>query len=143
VVERITSDRLRNAVVAIVLLAMLAVPIKMTRKLHVTSADQGESVYPQSIAWVEHQLPRNALVVSGQMSGSFLYYANRFTVRWEFLDNDRFQLLRAYAGNAGLRWFAVLMDPEDVNINFPERLKGTWKQIGRYRNVTLWRLDSG
>jgi 4-amino-4-deoxy-L-arabinose transferase-like glycosyltransferase len=142
VVDRITSDRLRNAVIAIVLLSMLAVPIKMTRKLHVTSADQGESVYPQSVAWVERQLPGNALVVSGQMSGSFLYYANRFTVRWEFLDNDRFQLLRAYAGNAGLRWFAVLMDPEDVNIHFAERMKGTWKQIGRYRNVTLWRLDS-
>ena len=140
VVERIASGRLRNAVIAIVLLSMLAVPIKMTRKLHVTSVKESESVYPQSVAWAERQLPRNALVVCGQMSGSFLYYTDRFTVRWEFLDNDRFQLLRAYAGNAP--WFAVLMYPEDENIHFQERMRGRWTQIGRCRNVTLWRLDS-
>ena len=42
------------------------------------------------------------------MSGSFFYYANRETVRWELLDGDRFAVLRSHAS---LPWYAIALVP--------------------------------
>src|SRR4029078_2596432 len=86
----------RRVFLAIVLLVILAVPFKWTRRLHVTSSTLDQLTYPRAVAMAENMMPKNSIVIAGEMSGTFLYYSDRFTVRWEFLDNDRFQQLRAY-----------------------------------------------
>lgn len=58
------------------------------------------------------------------------------------MNDESFQLLRAYAGSRGLRWYAVLSDGEPEFKDLPERLRGHWVLIGTYRNVAMWRLDS-
>ena len=132
----------RAAIAVPLLLVMLAVPVKMTRRLHVTDVGEGQSVFPQSVRWAEQQMGRNAIVIAGEMSGAFYFYSDRFTVRWEWLDADRFQLLRAYAGNAGLKWYAMALDDNEVRrMDFEQRLAGRWTRIGKYRDVSLWRLE--
>jgi hypothetical protein len=68
-------------------------------------------------------------------------YSGRFTARWDRLDADRFQLLRAYAGDANLRWYAVLSEVEVSMDEFHRRLPGKWTPVARYRNVIVYRLD--
>ncbi|MFP5246912.1 MAG: hypothetical protein ACLGH0_09475 [Thermoanaerobaculia bacterium] len=63
-------------------------------------------------------------------------------MRWDRLDADRFMLLRAYAGNADRRFYALLQDGEVTHAEFLRRLPGVWTPIGRNRDVTLYRLDS-
>jgi hypothetical protein len=79
-------------------------------------------------------------VVTRDFSGSFLYYSGRSVVRWDELDRDHFELLRAYAGAANLHWYA-LVSPEEFK-DVQTRIPGEWTPIGTHRYVTLYRLDS-
>ncbi|HKB80397.1 MAG TPA: hypothetical protein VKH35_11845 [Thermoanaerobaculia bacterium] len=132
--------RRKRAVAAVLIAVVLAVGVFASRRFSVLSFGEGESVYPEAVLGSERILPRDAIVISMQMSGAFLYYSGRLTVRWDNLDNDRFQLLRAYAGAANLHWYALLADFELEDMK--GRLKGTWTPIARFRDVTLYRLDS-
>ena len=134
------SERRKRAVAAVLIAVVLAVGVFASRRFSVLSFGEGESVYPEAVLGSERILPRDAIVISMQMSGAFLYYSGRLTVRWDNLDNDRFQLLRAYAGAANLHWYALLADFELEDMK--GRLKGTWTPIARFRDVTLYRLDS-
>ena len=122
----------------IAIAVVLAVAVWQDRRLHPLAIAQEESIYPQTMRWVSGRLPPNAIVLSMQFSGSFLYYLDRETVRYDLIDNNRFQELRAYAGGANLRWYAVLMDFELER--FP--LAGKWTPVAKTdRGVSLLRLD--
>ena len=101
-----------------------------------------EAGYPKYVSWAERQVPKRSIVVTGVLSGSFLYYANRGIARYDQLNDEQFQLLRAYAGNAGLPWYAVVGDEEIDHASLEKRLKGKWTAIGRLEPFTLYRLDS-
>ncbi|MBK5259371.1 MAG: hypothetical protein JJE51_07240 [Thermoanaerobaculia bacterium] len=115
-------------------------PLDLSTKLGVYVARDNIEVYPGAVHWCESQMPPNAILISGVLSGAVYYYTSRFTVRHDLLHNGRFEELRAYAGNAGLRWYALLSDVEITPHEMRERLGSGWEPIGRYRDVTLWRL---
>ncbi|HEY3055151.1 MAG TPA: hypothetical protein VGK31_04370, partial [Thermoanaerobaculia bacterium] len=79
--------------------------------------------------------------VSGVLSGPFLYYANRSIVRYDQLNDERFQLLRAYAGDAGLPWYAVVGDGEIDFEGLQQRFRGRWAIVDRFETFTVYRLD--
>ena len=101
---------------------------------------EGESVYLDVVRGFAPKIPRNALVCSMQMSGALLYYDHRLPVRYDLITPDEFQLLRAYADNAGMPWYAVLADFERDDAR--KKMPGKWTMIGSIRQVELWRLDS-
>ena len=119
---------------------MILVPAWQSRRLHVFATKDNEQIYRNTVRWAEPQLPPDSLVVAGLLSGAFLYHANRFTVNWPAVDADRFQQLRAYAGVAGLRWYAVISDAEMKRDAFASRYPGNWVEVSRYRDITLYRL---
>jgi len=80
-------------------------------------------------------------VITGVLSGPFTYFADRGIVRYDQLDDDHFQVLRAYAANAGLPWYAVVADDEIEHATFLGRFRGQWTVISRMDNFTLYRLD--
>lgn len=123
------------------ILLIIAGQSDQASEFRVFRIDDHESVFPETVEWTRRMVPENALVVSGVFSGVFYYYG-RWTVRWDLLDADRFMLLRAYAGNANRRWYAVISDGEVAREEFLRRLPGVWTAIGRNRDVTLYRLDS-
>jgi len=125
-----------------VVLIVVVVCARQWETFHILRIDDDQVIYPRSIAAAEKVLPRNALVVSGLLSGAFMNYSGRFTARWDRLDADRFQLLRAYAGGANLKWYAVLSEVEVSQEEFRRRLPGKWTEVARYRNVVVYRLDS-
>ena len=103
---------------------------------------EAEAQYPRYVRWAEGHLPRRSLVVTGVLSGAFLYYENRGIARYDQLDDQHFQTLRAYAGNAGLPWYAVLSDVEIDHKGLENRLKGKWTLIDQRNDISIYRLDS-
>jgi 4-amino-4-deoxy-L-arabinose transferase-like glycosyltransferase len=128
-------------IAAALVIVVVVVCARDWETFHILRIDDDQAIYPRSIAVAEKVLPRNALVVSGLLSGAFMNYSGRFTARWDRLDADRFQLLRAYAGDANLRWYAVLSEVEVSMDEFHRRLPGKWTPVARYRNVIVYRLD--
>lgn len=119
--------------------AMILVPIKQTRALHVLDVPRREHVYLDSVIWAEREIPDDAMVIAGLFTGTFFFYEDRWTVNWPMLDGDRFQLLRAYA--APRKWYALLSDVELPPEELRRRYPGRWVAVGRREDVTLWRLD--
>jgi hypothetical protein len=132
--------RLRQVLAVILLVAMTLRVGKQTRRLHIFSIQQEESVYPETVRWAESLLPPNAMVVTMQASGAFLYYSGRQTARWDFLDRDHFEQLRMRGAGHGLHWYAVTFDFETKD--WQSRLQGRWTPIARRREATIWRDDS-
>jgi hypothetical protein len=133
--------RFSPKIAAVVVVIVIAVCAHAWETFHILRIDEDQAIYPRSIAVAERVLPRQAMVVSGLLSGAFMNYSGRFTARWDRLDAERFQLLRAYAGDANLRWYAVLSEVEVKMEEFRRRLPGKWTPIARYENVVVYRLE--
>jgi hypothetical protein len=131
------------AVVAVALTIFIcAAPARSTSDLNVVpSLSQMEKPYPRLIRWAEWQLPKRAIVITGVLSGPFTYFSDRGIARCDQLTDDRFQLLRAYAANVGLPWYAVVADDEIENTTFLGRFNGNWTAVSQMGNFTLYRLD--
>lgn len=131
----------RKPVIAAVLIVIaLAVEMRIVRKYGVLEVRNDEITYVHANSWSRKRIPPNALVASAQLSGAIYFYQQRFPVRLDLMTADRFQLLRAYAGNAGLPFYALIFDWEEKRLR--ENLPGNWTRIGAMRNVVLLRLDS-
>ena len=85
---------------------------------------------------------RAVVFVSEIYSDPFWHHPQRFIARWDLLDTDTYQLLRAYAANANLPWYAVTSEVADIKPeDFPRKYPGNLAQLGTHRDVTVWRLD--
>ncbi|HEV8657608.1 MAG TPA: hypothetical protein VGS96_03175 [Thermoanaerobaculia bacterium] len=133
-----------SAVVAVLLVIWIVVtPLTWIARTHLlVDLPNTEKHYPRFVVWAEQHLPKRAIVVSGVLSGPFLYYANRSIVRYDQLNDERFQILRAYAGNAGLPWYAVVGDGEIDQEGLQQRFRGRWTIVDHLQTFTVYRLDS-
>lgn len=131
------------AIVAVALtLFICSAPARSTHDLNVVPVlSQMEKPYPRLIRWAEWQLPKRAIVVTGVLSGPFVYFADRGIARYDQITEGRFQTLRAYALAAGLPWYAVLADNEIDKAAFLQKFRGDWIVISRMDAFTLYRLD--
>ena len=116
-------------------LAILALAIWQDRRLEPLAVGEDESIYPEIVH--RFNFPKDAIVMSGQFTGAYLYYTGRDCIRWDQLDNDRFQLLRAYVTNANLRWYAVLTPYEWEQV---QKFNASWTKLDEHRGVLFLRL---
>jgi hypothetical protein len=130
----------RRAIAWSLIAVVAATGLYLDRWLGIPGLRNQENTYPHAIHWAEKVLPPDALVVTMQLSGAFYLYSGRFTARYDMCEPDRFERLRAYAGVAGLRWYAVVFDWEEKELR--ARMPGRWTKVATMRNVTLLRLDS-
>jgi uncharacterized membrane protein YozB (DUF420 family) len=131
----VVKERRTVAVIAVVIVVILEA--RSGSKLKVFRFDDYESVFPESVAYVEQRLPRDALVISGVLSGAF-YDAGRWTARWDRLDAERFAALRAAAHGP---IYAMISDQEVPAAELHRRLPGRFVALGRTRDVTFYRID--
>jgi hypothetical protein len=121
----------RPAIAAVLIAIMIYFPVSFGSGKRILRIDDDQKVYTGSMKWSAELLPKEAMVISGVLSGAFLLYQNRFTARWDRLDGERFAVLRSRA-----KWYAVISDVEGA------RLPGSrWTAISKFRDVTLYRLD--
>ncbi|HEY0158552.1 MAG TPA: hypothetical protein VGF28_14815 [Thermoanaerobaculia bacterium] len=135
---RVVSRLRVVAVLAIVL--VLAREVVQVGRMHTLHHDEWESIYPRTVAWVEREVPRDAVVLSAIVSGAFYYQAERITVRWDQLDPPNAAILRGAPGLEG-PWYAVVSDVEGGEAALRARVPGDWRLVGKLRDVALWRLD--
>jgi hypothetical protein len=126
----------RRAIAAMLVAVMLYVPWKFSSDRRVLRVDDDQAVYSGAMLWSERLIPHDAVVISGVLSGAFLFYQNRFTARWDYLDPARFAELKRRA-----TCYAVLSDVEVRFDDFLRRAPGRWVPVSRFRDVTLYRLD--
>jgi hypothetical protein len=130
------------AVIAIVLIVPIYHVYLTQTRYDVFHGDEIESIYPETIAWTERQIPSNAIVIAGVMTGAYRYYVpSRVTVRWDQLYGDRTAQLES-SGAGALPWFALLSDVECDAAELARRVPGGWRVVGRNRDVTLYLLES-
>ena len=127
-----------RALAVLVVLAILGYSIDKWHKRHVLDVAEDQLVYPASVRLAQQVVPRDAMIVTGLLSGAFYNYAHSFTVRWDAVDADRFATLRTRNAN----WYAVLSQVEVDMREFRRRLPGTWTPIAKVRNVIVYRLES-
>jgi hypothetical protein len=126
----------------LVIVSVVGAMIHKQLELGVYQAQVIDEVYPETVRFAEARLPKNAIVASGLLSGAFLYYADRETVRWdEAVLDRRLPRLRAAAKRAGLRWYAVESTVEVRPEQFDAWLPAIWVPVAINRDVTLWRLE--
>ena len=110
----------------------------MRTRYDVFHGDEIESIYPETIAWTERQIPSNGILLAGIMTGAYRYYVpSRVTVRWDQLYGDRQAKLES-SGAGALPWFALLSDVECSAEELARRVPGEWRVVGRNRDVTLY-----
>ena len=133
-------QRWRWAPMILLLVPLYHVYLTQTR-FDVFHGDEIESIYPETVTWTERQLPSNAIVIAGVMTGAYRYYVpSRVTVRWDQLYGDRTEKLQS-SGAGALPWYALLSDVECDAEELARRVAGGWVVVGRNRDVTLYRLE--
>lgn len=124
----------RIALVAAIVITGMA----LTRHFDLQHVHDGQKTDMHSIHWAQKQLPKNALVVTMQMSGSYYYYTHTLTARYDYLEPEKFEEMKAYVGNAGLDWYALVYDWEEKDLL--KHMPGRWVRLHQMRDVYLEKL---
>jgi hypothetical protein len=134
------SSGRRRLVFASALIAILAFESFWSRKLDALSVGRGEATYPMCAEWLRQHLPKDAVVVAMQESGSIFYYTDFTFVRWDQMQGPDARRVIEVCASAHRPVYASLFDWETDDA-LRKRMPGAWSRIGEVRNVTIWRLD--
>ena len=103
-------------------------PLKFAQDQSIFKQYDFEQRYVKAAAYVKALTPPNAMILSGQHSGSVRYYANRITLRYDFLAPDGLDAALRELREKGYRSYIVLEDWEEVD--FRKRF-GAASRVGR------------
>jgi dolichyl-phosphate-mannose-protein mannosyltransferase len=98
-----------------------------------------EIVHYTSCRWADQTIPSNSLVVSMHMSGALRFYTERPIVRWDWLDPERWPVVKKNAAERGYQWYALLW-PFEVE-EAQKRLGGKWTKLGMLDQISLWQIE--
>jgi 4-amino-4-deoxy-L-arabinose transferase-like glycosyltransferase len=98
-----------------------------------------EIVHYTSCRWADQTIPSNSLVVSMHMSGALRFYTERPIVRWDWLDPERWSVVKKHAAERGYQWYALLW-PFEVE-EAQKRLGGKWTKLGMLDQISLWQVE--
>jgi len=73
------------------------------------------------------------------MSGALGFYTERPIVRWDWVDPERWPVVKKNAAERGYQWYALLM-PFEVE-EAQKRLGGKWAKLGMLDQMSLWRIE--
>jgi hypothetical protein len=100
----------------------------------------GESVYLDAAAWTKESLPKNAVILSMQTSGSLFYYTGFTILRYDFFDRNTFAKVEDACVAAARPIYAVLFHHETGEV-LSVRIPGKWTKINSIHHVTIWRRE--
>jgi hypothetical protein len=119
---------------AIVMLAIFALQLGVANHFDVLDFGEGERIYPDAAAMAMARVPRDAVIVTMQHSGSLYYYAGRLSLRYDVVPPELFAAIRKQR-----RIFALLADFEVAECRRRTSADG-WVPIARVRDVGLYEL---
>jgi len=116
----------------------LVLQCMLTRQLDAANVRGSERHYWAASMWLKDQAPANAILLTGALSGSVLFYNSQPSVRWDFLDAEKFAQLRRAAATLRRPIYAPLFSSEKLELQ--KTLGGEWQSAGHAGIVTIWRL---
>lgn len=134
-------SRIPRVVAAAIVLIVLAREVQQVGRLHVLHLNEWEAIFPRTVAWVDREVPRDAVVLSAITSGAFYFHSDRAVVRWDQLTPETSAVLRANP-RFDAPWYAVVSEVEGGLDALRARVPGEWREAGKIRDVTVWRLAS-
>ena len=129
----------RGAGIALLAVVLLTGLYQNNRQQVLRFAD-GQQPYRAASLWATEHLPPWAVMLSVQTSGALDYYTNFVVVRWDDLDPERFERLRAKIDPLGYEWYAMLFsfEQERFEQHVPDRLE----YLEEFGPITVWRLTA-
>ena len=115
---------------AVVLAGIFALELLMARHFDVLSYGAAEQTYLDAA----RLLPPDGVTLSMQMSGAIYYYAGRLTLRYDAINPEQFEAVRARGGPV----YALVSDWELPELR--ARTGGEWVPMARVHDVTLLKL---
>jgi hypothetical protein len=110
-----------------------------TQKLYALEIGSGEKVYPETCAFINSNIPRNAVIFCMQESGAILYYTDRTVVRWDCIGKADFPEVLQACSKTGQQIYMVLF-PFEENAALKKFAGANWQAFGRVRDVSIWHL---
>ncbi len=132
------GKRWATAAAAVMLAGALFVEIQFVAKNRVHEVYEGERMYPEACEMARRRVPANGIVLSMQLSGALHYYTGATYAMWNWLDADRFAVLRTSTESRGYRWYALLAPYEMEEVR--KNLVADWREVDRVSDVELWEL---
>ncbi|HSC26337.1 MAG TPA: hypothetical protein VLD67_03630, partial [Vicinamibacterales bacterium] len=107
------SSWLRTWAVVLILMPFLAFRIGRPITLGIFGVWQVERRYVDTGTYVRLNMPENAVFLSMQQSGSLRYYADRLTIRWDYLEPEWLDRSIDVLKDLGLKPYFLLEEPEE------------------------------
>ncbi|MBI1765516.1 MAG: YfhO family protein [Acidobacteria bacterium] len=98
-----------------------------------------QSLNADACRWADAQAPREALLVSMQMSGALRFYTNRSVFRWEQIRPGAWPAVYRQVLARGARFYALLMDYEAEQAQ--GQVLGHWTEVGHLSQYRLWQIE--
>jgi hypothetical protein len=98
---------------AAVMIVVLAVRIQRVQEQRILQMWESEAVYTSAAAYIRNELPPNAVIFTVMHSGSVRYYADRLTVRWDWIGAEWWPRALAILGERGLRPYLLVSGFEE------------------------------
>lgn len=112
---RLAPDR-RVVVLAGVMTAVLAVRIQRAQEEGIFDLWESGTVYTSAAEYIRSELPPNAVILTVQHSGSIRYYADRLTVRWDWIGREWWLRALDVLRERGLRPYLLVSRFEDAQL---------------------------
>jgi hypothetical protein len=128
---------------ATVILAIAIWSLYSASSMGVFRVWEGERKYPRVGVFVRDRLPKSALVLAAQHSGSLRYYSHRPTLRWDLLERSSLDRALSSMRNAGYDPFLVVDEGEDRAFlerfsRTGQRAVGTLAPLATIGNTTVY-----
>jgi hypothetical protein len=139
------SSGVRTVALIVMVAIVSGYQLSRVQDLAVLHIGEGESVYYSAGRYLRRVLPKNAVIVSGQHSGSLRMYAGLLTVRYDWLAGPWYQRALGTLVAKGYRPYVLLAESEEevfrtkynlspiVGDNAPGVLMAEQTQISRVR----------
>ncbi len=100
---------------------------------------RGQNLNADACRWADAQAPREALLVSLQMSGALRFYTGRSVFRWDQIRPGAWAALYRQVLARGGRFYALLMDYEAEQAQ--GQVLGHWTEVGHLSQYRLWQIE--
>jgi hypothetical protein len=112
-----------------------------SHQLNALGVGADELRYVRLADWMRSNLPKDAVVLNMQASGSIFYYTDLTFLRWDSLDKASIPKAEAALRLSGRPLYAVLFPYEVDDHVLEQTLKGNWVRVGSVSDITVWRRD--
>lgn len=131
--------KLAFGVVLITLVGVLSVEQQFLRQYKVFDIGRQDMLDRIACRRAKQLLPERALIFAMEMNGTWRFYTDRDTVRWDLVPSEQLQEIMRRARAKGLPLYAFLMAHE-VN-DARKNIQNEWTKIDESGPFSVWRIE--